>query len=167
MYASGIGRIGAMIGLDPEKPGAKFLWKGKPKTAIYCCNSTPLIVDGVLYGSDIRSNSLIAASLDDGERFWETMEPTLAKEHRTGGSHGTAFLTYHEGNKQFWIFGEMGDLILAELSKEGYRELGRQHLLEPTNEAFGRPVVWTAPAFAGKSVYVRNDKELVKVDLSE
>ena len=38
---------------------------------------------------------------------------------------------------------------------------------KPTNEVFGRPVVWSGPAFAGKSVYVRNDEELVKVDLSK
>ena len=93
----------------------------------------------------------------------------MAEEHRKGGgSHGTAYsdLTTKE-NKQFWIFGEMGDLVLAELSKEGYKELGRQHLLKPTNEVFGRPVVWSGPAFAGKSIYVRNDEELVKVDLSK
>jgi hypothetical protein len=38
--------------------------------------------------------------------------------------------------------------------------------LKPTNEAFGRDVVWTAPAFAMKSAFVRNDKELVRVDLA-
>lgn len=39
-------------------------------------------------------------------------------------------------------------------------------MLEPTNEAFGRKVVWSAPAFAMKSAFVRNDKELVRVDLA-
>ena len=168
MFASGIGRVGAMVKLDEKKPTASFLWKGKPKTAMYCCNSTPLIVDGVIYGSDIRTSSVIAASMEDGKRFWQSQEPSIAEDHRKGGgSHGTAFLTFHEENKQFWIFGEMGDLILAEMTKEGYKELGRQHLLKPTNEVFGRPVVWSGPAFAGKSVYVRNDEELVKVDLSK
>ena len=167
MFASGIGRVGAMVKLDEKTPTASFLWKGKPKTALYCCNSTPLIVDGVIYGSDIDSSNLVAATVEDGTRLWGTQEPNLAKEHRKGGRHGTSYLTYHEGNKQFWIFGEMGDLILAELSKEGYKELGRQHVVEPTNEAFGRPVVWSGPAFAHKSAFIRNDKELVKVDLSE
>jgi hypothetical protein len=44
--------------------------------------------------------------------------------------------------------------------------MGRQHVLEPTNEAYGRPVVWSGPAYAGKAAYLRNDKELVKIDLS-
>ena len=167
MFASGIGRVGALIELDENKPAAKILWRGKPKTALYCCNSTPIIVDGVLYGSDISSNSLIAANLADGERFWQTEEPVVAKEHRRNGRHGTVYLTHHPKNDQFWITNEGGDLILAKLNKEGYTELGRQHILEPTNEAFGRPVVWSAPAFSEKSILMRNDKELVRVDLSE
>lgn len=166
LFASGIGRVGAMIELDKTKPAAKFLWRGKPKTAMYCCNSTPLIVDGVMYGSDIDSSHFIAASVEDGKRFWETMEPTIAKEYRQGGRHGTVYPTYHKPSGNFWLVSESGDLILAKLSKDEYKELGRQHVLEPTNEAFGRPVVWSGPAFSDKAIFMRNDKELVKVDLS-
>jgi len=167
IFASAIGRIGALIELDEDKPGASFVWKGRPKTALYCCNSTPIVVDGVIYGSDISSNSLIAASWEDGKRYWQTEEPIMKKGKRTSGRHGTVYLTRHEANEQFWIVNENGDLILAKLSREGYEELGRQHILEPTNEAFGRPVVWSAPAFAEKSIFMRNDKELVRVDLSK
>jgi hypothetical protein len=39
-------------------------------------------------------------------------------------------------------------------------------VLEPTNDTFGRNVVWSHPAFANRCVYARNDKELVCVDLS-
>lgn len=167
IFASGIGRVGAMIELNENEPTAKFAWRGKPKTALYCCNSTPLIHGGVIYGSDIRTGKLIAASVKDGERLWSTMEPTVAAKHQKGGgNHGTVYLTRHEESGKYWLVSESGDLILAKLSKEGYTELGRQHILEPTNEAFGRPVVWSGPAFAGKAAYLRNDKELVKVDLS-
>jgi hypothetical protein len=62
--------------------------------------------------------------------------------------------------------GEMGDLVLATLDKDGYRELGRQHVLEPTNEAWRRKVVWSHPAFADRSMFARNDRELIRVDLS-
>ncbi len=166
IFASGIGRVGAMIELDESKPAAKFAWKGKPKTAVYCCNSTPIIVDGVIYGSDIDSSNLIAASVEDGRRYWQTIDPVIAEKYQKGGRHGTVYLTYHEGNQQFWLVNEGGDLILAELSKEGYKELGRQHILKPTNEAFNRPVTWSAPAFSDQAVFMRNDKELVRVDLS-
>ena len=79
--------------------------------------------------------------------------------------HGTVFLTRHEESGKWFLFSENGDLIIADLSPEGYQEISRAHVIEPTNEAFGRPVVWTAPAFAGKSVLVRNDKEIVQVNL--
>ena len=167
MFVSAIGRVGALIKLDDKKPAASIAWRGKPKTALYACNSTPIIVDGIIYGSDIDSSTLIAARLTDGERLWHSEEPVIQKEHRKGGRHGTVYLTYHAANQQFWITNEGGELILATLDKDGYTELGRQHILEPTNEAFGRPVIWSAPAFAEKSILMRNDKELVRVALSE
>ena len=61
---------------------------------------------------------------------------------------------------------ETGDLILARLTRDAYEECGRMHVLEPTNECFGRSVVWTHPAFANGCCFARNDKELVCVSLS-
>lgn len=65
-----------------------------------------------------------------------------------------------------FIANELGELILAELSPEEYREISRAKLLEPTNRDAGRPVVWSHPAFANRSVYWRNDKELVCASLA-
>ena len=80
------------------------------------------------------------------------------------GRYGTAFLVKHED--RFFLFSETGDLILAKLSPQGYEEIGRFHVLEPTNQTFGRPVVWSHPAFAERCLFARNDKELVCVDLA-
>ena len=60
----------------------------------------------------------------------------------------------------------LGDLILAELSPKGYREISRAHLLEPTHAARGRDVVWSHPAFAHRCVFARNDKEIICVSLA-
>ena len=65
------------------------------------------------------------------------------------------------------MFTESGDLVIAKLSALGHEEIDRAHLLEPTNVAFGRSVVWSAPAFASKRVYLRNDKECICVDLAK
>jgi len=168
LFASGIGRVGAAIELDDATPTAKFLWRAKPKEALFCANSSPMIVDGVIYGCDIDSSTMIAASLSDGARLWETAQPITGSEETNGDMrHGTVFLTRHEESGKFYLFTETGDLVIADLSPKGYTELARTHLLEPTNEAFGRPVVWTAPAFAGKSVIVRNDKEIIRVNLAK
>ena len=57
--------------------------------------------------------------------------------------------------------------MIAKLSPKAYEEVSRAKLLEPTNEAFGRPVVWSHPAFADKCVFARNDKEIVCVSLAK
>lgn len=162
LFASAIGSIGALVKLDDDKPAAEFQWRGKPKDAVYCCNSTPSIVDGVIYGNDCQIGSLMAIRVDNAERLWETFEPTSGGDRRA--SHGTAFIVRHQD--RFFLFSEIGDLILANLSRDGYHEISRFHVLDPTNECFGRDVVWSHPAFANKSVYARNDKELVCVSLA-
>ena len=96
-----------------------------------------------------------------------TAAPTLTKDAPERARHGSAFLVHHADHDQFWIMGETGDLVLATLKETGYQELGRQHLLEPTNEAWDRKVLWSHPAFALRSVFARNDRELIRVDLSE
>lgn len=162
LYASGIGSVGTLLKLNDDKPDAEIEWRGKPKSAVYCCNSTPVEVDGILYGNDCQVGNLIAVRVDDGERLWDTFTPTSGSDRRA--SHGTAFIVRHE--KRFFLFSETGDLILANLSAAGYEEISRFHVLDPTNECFGRDVVWSHPAFAQKSVFARNDKELVCVDLA-
>jgi outer membrane protein assembly factor BamB len=167
LYASGIGRVGALFSLAADKPAATLAWRGGPKSAIYCANSTPFIDGDTLYGCDCETGFLTAADLATGERLWETGRPTMGDRR---GKHGTAFLV-REGAAadpgRTWIFSETGDLILARLTRAAYEELGRAHLLDPTNECFGREVVWSHPAFANRCVFVRNDRELVCVSLAE
>jgi hypothetical protein len=57
--------------------------------------------------------------------------------------------------------------VIATVTPEGFTELDRAHVIEPTNDAFGRDVVWSMPAFASKRAYIRNDKECICVDLAK
>ena len=169
LFASGIGRVGALYAFDREQPAPKILWRGEPKSAVYCANSTPFIAGDVLYGCDCDTGALTAVALADGRRLWETRAPTTGGDRRA--PHGTAFLVRQAeqvaddppGTVRSWIFTETGDLVLARLSPDVYEELGRMHLVDPTNECFGRDVVWSHPAFAGGCIYARNDRELVCV----
>lgn len=161
LFTSGIGDAALVLKLDRNKPAAEEVWRGEKKNAIYCSNSTPLIKDGVIYGADCQVGALRAVRLEDGERLWETFEPTTGGTRRA--SHGTAFLV--QNGDRFFIFTETGDLVIARLTAEGYEEISRASIVEPTNEAFGRPVVWTHPAFANRCMFARNDKELVCVSL--
>ena len=77
-----------------------------------------------------------------------------------------------------------GGLIIAQFSPEGYVELDRTHLLNPTSRSgYGgsragtrsryrhgqsdRLVVWAHPAFANRHVVLRNDEEIIRVSLDE
>jgi outer membrane protein assembly factor BamB len=161
LYASGIGNVGALLRLDQSRPAAEVVWRGEGSSAVYCSNSTPFLEDGTIYGNGCQQGELRGVDLKSGRRLWESYQPTTG--NRPAG-HATVFLVKHED--RFFLFNEQGDLILARLTREGYKELGRFHFLEPTNEAFGRPVVWSHPAFANRCVYARNDKEVVCVSLA-
>jgi hypothetical protein len=97
---------------------------------------------------------------DTGEEVWQTLDVIGGKQ----ADCGTAFLV-PQGDR-FVLFTDGGDLILAELSPKGYKEVDRARLLEPTHGARGRTVVWSHPAFARKCVFARNDKELVCASLA-
>jgi outer membrane protein assembly factor BamB len=173
LFASGIGRVAALYALAADAPAAQLLWRGEPKSAVFCANATPFIAGDTLYGCDCDTGMLTAVALEDGRRLWETLAPTTGGERRS--KHGTAFLVRQAegvagdpaGTTRTWIFSETGDLILARLSPEKYEELGRTRLLDPTNECFGREVVWSHPAFADGCILVRNDRELVCVSAKE
>ncbi len=155
-----------MLKLDNDKPGASVLWRGKSGSeqsrltdGLHCLMSTPVIKDGYIYGvcSYGQLRCLEAAT---GKRRWESFKATSGDEVRWGN----AFLIPHED--RYFIFDERGNLMLARLTPKGYEEISRAKILEPTNRAAGREVVWSHPAFANRSMYARNDKELVCVSLA-
>ena len=131
----------------------------KDTDGLHSVMATPLIENGHIY-SPCSYGQFRCLKLETGERLWETFAPTSGKSARWGH----AFIVKH-GNRSF-IFSEGGDLIIAKLTPEKYEELSRAHLLDPVNRDPGRPVVWSHPAFANKSIYVRNDQEIVCVSLA-
>lgn len=120
--------------------------------------ATPLIENGHIY-SPCSYGQFRCLKLATGERLWETFAPTSGQAARWGH----AFVIKH-GTRAI-LFSEQGDLIFARLSPERYEEICRAPLLAPDNHDPGRPVVWSHPAFANRSVYARNDHEIVCVPL--
>ncbi len=166
MYVSGIRNASLMLKLDTEKPGAQELWRGNPKTSVFSANSTPLFVDGTLYGTDCVLGCLFAVEASTGERLWQTFEATRPQEKRKV-SHGTGFITRIGQTDRYFIMNEVGDLVMAKMTPGKFESLGRFHVLQPTGEAFGRAVVWSHPAYAAKTMFARNDEEIVAVDLAK
>jgi outer membrane protein assembly factor BamB len=164
MYVSAIYNEAVLIELATDRPAAKELWRGEPKGAVHSANATPMFVDGIIYGTDCNEGSLIAVDSKDGSRLWHTFEATKQQNTRLL-KHGTAFLTRIADTDRFLVMSETGDLQMAKLTKEGYEDRGRFRVIEPTGECFGRKVVWSHPAYANRTAYIRNDKEIVAVSL--
>lgn len=156
-----------LLRLDRTEPKVTVEWRIKGVSEIrpeglHSLMSTPFIEDGHIYGV-CSFGQLRGLKLENGERLWETIVPT-----RIDGKPArwtTAFLVKHED--RFFIYNEVGDLIIARLTPQGYQEINRAHLLDPTNRAGGRDVHWSHPAFANGHVFVRNDRELLRADLRQ
>jgi hypothetical protein len=147
-----------MMRLAKDAPRAKVAWRATGRServtqqlhAIMC---TPFIEDGHIYGvcSYGQFRCIKAAT---GERVWESLKPVTGKV----GRWANAFLVKHRD--RFFIHNEQGDLIIAKLSPKGYEEISRANLIAPTNTAQGRKLVWSHPAFANRSIYLRSDREV-------
>lgn len=149
---------------NPGKDTPVVAWKTMKQSErdtahLNCTMATPWIEDGHVYGP-CSYGQFRCLRLDTGERLWETFEPTTGKAERWGN----CFVV--KNGSRWFLLNEQGDLIIAKLSPQGYEELGRARVIEPINTDPGRPVVWSHPAFANRRMYVRNDREIVCIDLS-
>ncbi len=159
LYVGGYSNQSLLLKLAADKPAAEIVWANKGQQAISPINVQPYTENGILYGFD-QKGTLRAVELAAGKRLWETSEPVSERP----ANSGTAFIVRHGDVR--WMFNDSGDLVIAKITPEGFEELDRAHVIEPTNDAFNRRVVWCAPAFANKRAYIRNDEECICVDLA-
>ena len=130
--------------------------------SIHTIMPTPIVTDDYIYGIS-SYGQLRCLDTNTGQMVWETRKPTGE------GRWWNAFLSPHGemSGERVFLANEQGELILAELSRERYRELGRSKLIEPLQPIQRRKTVWSHPAFAMKSVFARNDRELIRVNLAK
>jgi outer membrane protein assembly factor BamB len=166
LFAGAVYGTAVGLKLDRAKPAITEAWRG-PKNmkgvGLYPMNMTPFAEGGVLYGVD-QPGQFRAVKIATGERLWESWRPLTGEDESAPIFGGTAFVVKNGG--RFFLFNEKGELLIARLSPKGYEEVSRAKLLEPTGPAFGRKVVWSHPAYAGKCVFARNDKEIVCASLA-
>lgn len=160
LYIGGYQNKNLLLKLKGDAPGVEVVWRNKPKQGISAVNVQPFAADGLVYGFH-ENGELRAMRLPEGDFAWRGGGPLGG---RPQGS-GTAFITQHRD--RFLLFTETGDVVIAKLTPAGYEEQSRAHLIEPTNVAFGRPVVWCPPAYANRSIIVRNDAEIIRVSLAK
>jgi len=160
LFVGGYNNKNLLLKLSPGLSSVEVVWGNKQKHGISPGNVQPFIDANIMYGFD-QSGDLMAVELPSGKRLWETSAPISERR----AVSGTAFIVRQAG--QYWLFNDQGEIVIAKLTPQGYEEIDRTKVIEPTNVAFGRDVVWCMPAFANRRMYVRNDKECICVDLAK
>jgi outer membrane protein assembly factor BamB len=154
-----------MFRLRRDSLGVGIVWQRRGENerrtdALHSTISTPLILGEYIYGVD-SFGQLRCLNAATGDRVWEDL--TLMPKARWATAHLV------RNRDRVWLFNEKGELVIANLSPNGFHEISRARLIEPTRGQLSRGsagVCWSHPAFAYKHVFARNDTELVCASLA-
>ena len=160
-----------MMRLDTDRPSASMLWKGESRSempdetdGLHAMITTPVVSGDYVYGVG-SYGELRGLDARTGERLWMSGEMTAQARW------GTAYMVRH-GDKYF-VNNDDGYLIIAKFTPEGYVEVDRTRLIEPTSRSgygpqrrFDRPVNWSHPAYANQHIVQRNDQEVRRLSLA-
>ncbi len=105
--------------------------------------STSVYLDGFIYGLDGKILKCIDAG--SGEEKWKTR----------GFGEGTLIA----GNGYLFVLSDRGVLALVEATPEDYKPVAEAKVLNGLS--------WTAPSLAAGRLYLRNQKEIVALDIAK
>ncbi len=130
-----------------EKPGVTSVWK-KPK--LNCYFSTPVAVGDDLYMlngvlSITPSITLRCVDAKTGAVRWE--------KTNVGGYHAALV---HTGDNKLLMLDDKGGLTLFQPDPKEYKQLAKSKVCGPT---------WAHPALVGNVVYLRDEKQLLAIEL--
>ena len=151
---------GLMLELSGDPPGARFRWPENrvPSKRLLSNTSTP-VLHGEYIFSARTGGALICLEAATGKELWSTNSVTAQR-------NGASINITRQGGK-FFLFTDEGNLIRAELSAAGYREISRSHLIDPTWPFAGAKFVYAPPAFADRHVFARSEAEVVCASLEK
>ena len=163
VFVGAIVNIAMLLELDANRPAAELIWKGASKDrGLGPVMSTPYLEDGYMYGVD-RRGELRCVELKTGEHVWSSFQATRGDDREIDSPN--MFLVKHED--RFFLANDLGELIIAKLSPDGYQEISRAQMIDPQTVTNKRKVVWSHPAFANRCVFARNDQRIVCISLAE
>jgi len=148
--SSGENHGSAMLKLTSAegKFGLEEVWSSQgPQSVLRCEWQTPILLDGKLYGLDNVGSAgplthLTCIDAKTGERVWQ--------QQRFGKSNCIAA----DGKLLFSTM--TGEFVIVRATPKGFEELGRQQVSGRTRQA---------PAISNGLVYLRDDKEIICLDL--
>ena len=152
-----------MVKLSHDTLDAEDVWRRRGKNerytdALHSIISTPLFQGDYIYGVD-SYGELRCLKKMTGDRVWEDL--TAVANTRWGNIH------FVKNSDRIWMFNEAGELIISKLSPDGFHEISRAKIIAPTTDRPAGKVSWSHPAYAYKHIFVRNDKELLCVNLAK
>lgn len=143
-----------MLKLDRQKPAIEQLWcrQGRDEQhtdSLHAVLSNPYLDGDYVYGVD-SYGELRCLSAATGDRVWENL---------TAGPNvcwGTIHMV--RNGDRTWMFNELGQLLIAQLTPTGFHEISRAQLIEPTPGQLTRAVMGSAgrirPSLIGTSLPV-------------
>jgi outer membrane protein assembly factor BamB len=154
-----------MVSVPKDRLESTVIWKevGKDEQhtqSLHAMIGTCIMQDGLVYGAD-SYGELRCLDAGTGERLWEDL--TAVPKARWATIHMV------RQADRVWMFNERGELLIAKLSRQGLSIIDRCQLIEPTKVQLGQRggVCWSHPAYAEKSVFARNDRQLVRASLAK
>jgi outer membrane protein assembly factor BamB len=147
------GSIGVKLGWSEDKPSAAEIWKNTDLTSYF---STPVavgddtiyIVTGTKPPSLSATATLHCVEAKSGRILWS--------RPKVGTYHASLLRT---GDNKLLMLEEAGNLVLIDPDPKEYRELAR------ANRICGE--AWAHPALANGKLYLRDNKEVVCVQLGD
>ena len=138
--------------------------------------ATPIVEDGRIYSLG-RNGQVDCLDARNGQLIWEVPLGRKCLEAGTGNQvWGTTNVTELKfgasihltpNDDATFLFTDEGNLIRAQLTPSGYREISRVHLLKPTSVLGPRRFAWIPPVYANRCIFVRNDEELICASLAD
>jgi outer membrane protein assembly factor BamB len=154
LFASSItfGSVGLRLEVLDGKPSAKEIWKNEGLT---CYFATPVavgkdhlyVVSGTKPPAFASQAMLHCIEAQTGKELW--------RKSNVGKYHATLLRT---GDDKLLMLEEAGNLVLLDPNPKEYRELARSKVCGET---------WAHPALADGRIYVRDNKELICLELSK
>src|SRR5262249_2627313 len=150
-----LGSVGLQLEKEAGKPAVKEAWKAPRLT---CYFSTPVAV-GTEQIYLVTGSSPIPFSKEPPEATLRCVEPATGKvlwsKPKVGEYHGCLLRT---GDNKLLMLDDAGNLMLLEPNTKEYRELARSKVCGKT---------WAHPALVDGRLHVRDEKELLCLQLGE
>ncbi len=134
-----VGGVLLRLGAEDGRATVTEVWRSREMKNQF---SSSVYDRGILYGFDDKT--LKALDARDATELWA----------ERGLGHGSLILA----DGKLVVMGESCALVVAEATADSYRELARSEPFE------GK--CWTAPSLAGGRLYIRNEEQIVALDVS-